>query len=241
MQYSAMYKDAHICTSIDRVAEADQTLQETSSPRDASLDDQLFGTRTTLHLLSRSSFWKSPKTLAAAITSLVSILAFILMYLYLASQPFPIEAATPIDHTQERGRTSRQAIAHGCTFDQLSMLWMPPEVSRIGTAEFLNLGGPTGWQYWADMAGQHPISNISMHTTVHWTTQREHLAHCAFHFLRVSDALRGRGTYDVKVFNQEHNKHCAMMLLNASMQAPAGEIDSRSTSSFVGFGSGVVE
>ena len=87
------------------------------------------------------------------------------------------------------------------------------------------------------MAGQNKIANISTHKGQYFTTNREHLAHCAFHLLRVSDALRDKVTYDFKVYAQHHNRHCAMMLLNASMQAPADGLDFIGTASWIGYGS----
>ncbi|CAG8951492.1 hypothetical protein HYFRA_00007408 [Hymenoscyphus fraxineus] len=138
------------------------------------------------------------------------------------------------------GTTLTEAKSLNCTFDPLSVAWLPPDCPRDGTSEFIDfLGNGTKWKYWYDRAGTQEIgspyelAHIGENGT-YWTTQREHITHCAFMMLRVHRAMeRGDGRGDMLVRKYEHSRHCLMYLVTLAR----GEDDERiTTSGNVGFG-----
>ena len=119
------------------------------------------------------------------------------------------------------GDTVAAAQAAGCTFDLLSHLWLPRQCLRNRNAEFMAYSGAIPWQYWSDADGLHPIDlSEQLYGTGYWSTEKEHLAHCAFTLLRTSDYLRDGGRWERKVTSAGHFEHCVRFLLNRTEASP---------------------
>lgn len=132
------------------------------------------------------------------------------------------------DNELHCGNSVEEAKSLGCTFDQLTMLWLPKECERTGNSEFIEfLQSNSSWGYWTDEDRNETITDVSLYTDVDgfWTNQREHVAHCAFQFLRVYDAAKGRRIFDYKTWSEKHAHHCVMVLLNRAMSAPGIDED----------------
>lgn len=156
-------------------------------------------------------------------------------------KPVPITPSSiPDSERPNCGTSLEEAKALGCEYDPLSVAWLPKGCPRDGTDEFVDfLGNGTKWKYWLDKEGTqeiktpHEMAHIGKNGT-YWTTQREHITHCAFMMLRVHRAMeRGDGRGDMLVRKYAHSKHCLMYLVKLAR----GENDDRiTTSGNVGFG-----
>jgi hypothetical protein len=134
------------------------------------------------------------------------------------------------------GNSSEEARARGCTFDQLTVAWLPSACPRYGNDEYLSLGP---WTYWKDFYGKEAIAGedelVHMgEEDEYWSTQAEHMAHCAYMLLRVHKTSLDGGRQDWMTANATHTEHCIMALLNAGLSSPSnGEIN---TYGFVRYG-----
>lgn len=96
-------------------------------------------------------------------------------------------AASETRPTLSCGTSIAEARSHGCTFDYLAKAWLSPQCPRVGTQDFLALGGGNltqAWTYWQERDGGVELSDISeladMPDARWWTTEKEHLTHCAY-------------------------------------------------------------
>ncbi|RDW87934.1 hypothetical protein BP5796_03628 [Coleophoma crateriformis] len=139
------------------------------------------------------------------------------------------------------GTSIAEAQQKGCTYDQLTLRWLPQTCSRVGLREYLDANSPTGWKYWLDNEGKMPVQNIStyMNGTALYTTEREHLTHCAYQLIRAADGLNKRGAVDTRARDFAHNHHCAMRLLGAAMES--SRLDEITTFVHNAFGTCIVE
>ncbi|KAI0107897.1 hypothetical protein GGR51DRAFT_548347 [Nemania sp. FL0031] len=155
-------------------------------------------------------------------------------------------------HTREplANFTSRHESKNaGCTFDRLTKAWLPAQCPRYYEEEYiqfpatLNLTNITGWHYWEDHATTKEITDEEMAFfaetrpvgDMSWvSTNRMHLAHCAFVLMRRADAEEAGERMDATSEYIPHMKHCLQMLLNAAMKAPG--IDKPLAEGQVGFG-----
>ena len=120
------------------------------------------------------------------------------------------------------GSNADEARQMGCTFDPLSVAWLRPECSRHGLAEFLESAGNGTYHYWRDENGTVEFSDydalsVLPHGQMYWTTQREHLHHCAWLLLRVHNALETGSRLDGLARRYMHSKHCAIAMLDMAM------------------------
>lgn len=112
-----------------------------------------------------------------------------------------------------------EALERNCTFDPLTVQWLPQTCLRAEADEF---SAHDHWRYWTDQAGQHEITDLSRHAGPgeehwYWTTGREHLTHCAYMLLRVAKIGQGgEGRMDDMSGDYNHSVHCAMNLLEAA-------------------------
>jgi hypothetical protein len=99
--------------------------------------------------------------------------------------------------------------------------WLPSACSQAYTSEFLQYSDTDSWNYWADENGTEPLPDLSSLSPgqKYWTTNGEHMAHCAFMLVRLADALNSGKKLDKMTRHFEHSKHCAMMLLDASKES----------------------
>ena len=127
------------------------------------------------------------------------------------------------------GTSIPEAISLGCVFDPLTVYWLPPTCSRFGASEFTSFNDGKPWRYWSDVEGREEIIDLpTSGLGLYYTTEAEHMAHCAFMLLRMADALQNdrkggtRGVDDMTM-DFKHSRHCVMMLLNASLSSPTRE------------------
>lgn len=120
------------------------------------------------------------------------------------------------------GTSITEALQRGCTYDQLTLRWLPENCSRVGLQEYMDASAPAGWKYWLDNEGMKPVQDISLYVngTALYTTEREHLTHCAYQLIRAASGLQSRGPLDTRARDFNHNHHCSMRLLGAAMQSP---------------------
>lgn len=112
----------------------------------------------------------------------------------------------------------KEALERNCTFDPLTVQWLPQVCLRAGADEF---SAQEPWRYWTDQTGEHEIADLSRHVGPedehwYWTTAREHLTHCVYMLLRVAKVGQSEGKLDGMSGNYNHSVHCAMNLLEAA-------------------------
>jgi hypothetical protein len=116
------------------------------------------------------------------------------------------------------GNSTAEAISRGCTFDPVTVTWLPKECPRDVVDEFLESSNAQRYRYWFDLKGEHEIigyDNLSMtHDHFYYTTQREHAAHCAFVMLRSYHVMRRGDRVDQMSDDPHHWHHCLMYLLD---------------------------
>ncbi|OAP55469.1 hypothetical protein AYL99_10442 [Fonsecaea erecta] len=140
--------------------------------------------------------------------------------------------------TLDCGHSVAEARDKGCTFDPLTVAWLPAECPRDGADEFVAAANPS-WRYWHDRqmeitGGYDNLSSIGG-DGVYWTTTAEHWTHCVFMLWRVHAALARGRRVDWMTANQTHSHHCLMMLLEATKMVPRR--DEIHTYGYVRFGS----
>ena len=163
---------------------------------------------------------KAHKTLCYTLAATLILTSTTIFFLYISSANASTSELTPTS-TSACGDTVTAAKAAGCTFDLLSHLWLPPQCLRDRNAEFMAYSGSRPWQYWSDADGLHPIKLAEqLYGTGYWSTEKEHLAHCAFTLLRTSDYLRDGGRWERKVTSPGHFEHCVRFLLNRTEASP---------------------
>lgn len=125
------------------------------------------------------------------------------------------------------GNSTEEAKQRGCTFDVLSMNWLPEQCPRDETPEFIDYAANETWVYYRDRHAKHPIDGADelseLGDKFWWSTQREHLVHCAFMILRLHKVLERGGKIDHLTGSFSHTKHCVMMLLDASKSDPEND------------------
>jgi hypothetical protein len=93
--------------------------------------------------------------------------------------------------------------------------------------EFIDYAANETWVYYRDRHAQSPIQDTTdlseLGTKFWWSTQREHMVHCAFMILRLHKILERGGRIDHLTGNFGHTKHCVMMLLDASKADPGND------------------
>ncbi|KAH7134930.1 hypothetical protein B0J11DRAFT_452870 [Dendryphion nanum] len=124
------------------------------------------------------------------------------------------------------GSTIEEAQLKGCAFDQVTDSWLPLQCSRVGLDDFLEKSGRgTPWEYYTDQNRTQRIHDLATTHGPYWTTEKEHLTHCAFMLVRLADAWAHPGRrLDSKSGSFGHGKHCAMLLLERSMYSPTIDV-----------------
>jgi hypothetical protein len=116
------------------------------------------------------------------------------------------------------GTTVAEAKKRGCTFDVLTKYWLPAECPRTGAKEYLEIGG----NFYKDYLGrerltEENIANLAgtedfVRSTLWYTEERDHLAHCAFMFLRIAQSVHDGSRLDAYSANIDHARHCKRSL-----------------------------
>ncbi|KAK0648002.1 hypothetical protein B0T16DRAFT_407568 [Cercophora newfieldiana] len=125
------------------------------------------------------------------------------------------------------GNSSHEALALGCSFDQLTWSWYPPKCPHYANDEYL---AAEEWAFYLDNQGQDAVSstdprwiNVLDNKIELWGQQREHTAHCVFVFLSLAQILETGRQYASYYRRYEHMVHCSRVLLDALKMEPDRE------------------
>lgn len=136
---------------------------------------------------------------ALCVLGAVSLLAYILVTAPLLVPSLSIHThltlqSTPVVKEYHCGKTKEEAIARGCTFDPLTVSWLPQECSRRQTDEFWADAPITKdnftneyearWRYYDwDLTERYDgLADLPVYAGVHTyrSTLGEHITHCAY-------------------------------------------------------------
>ncbi len=117
------------------------------------------------------------------------------------------------------GNSSSEAVALGCSFDQLTWAWLPPHCSHYANEDFLNAEPGKPWKYFEDIDGKKQVDEHSWGEVLDgelmiFGERREHLTHCVFLFLSLGQIIRDGTKYIEKMGDYNHIHHCAMLLFD---------------------------
>ena len=165
-----------------------------------------------------------PTIIAIAVLTTCTI-AIIMIVSHFSHHKHPryITKISSVTKTNDRphlcGKSSAEALTLGCSFDQLTWSWLPPECPHYANDEFVNdTTGP--WIYYPDPYSMKPITEEQWAQVLDgelmvFGQRREHVTHCIFNFLSIAQIVRDGSTkYTEKLVEYEHIHHCAMMLLD---------------------------
>jgi hypothetical protein len=133
------------------------------------------------------------------------------------------------------GNSTTEALSRGCTFDPLTFQWLPANRARDMTDKFLESSGEEPWKYWMDKDGKIPIQGYKPISKGiwYWTTNSEHMNHCAYMILRYYKATERGANIDPLTLSYGHAEHCMMLLLEAAKSWPYwNTINTHGTSGF---------
>ncbi|CZR65505.1 uncharacterized protein PAC_15405 [Phialocephala subalpina] len=183
--------------------------------------------------------WRSQKTfrVAATVLSILCLAAYVL-----ATAPMLLSAA--LAHRRFTcGSTLDEALARGCTFDPMTVQWLPPQCSRAGLDEFLvahgthtpyrkrsessypdQIANESTWRYYTDETqAVEYVDGLQAAPVGHYmyyTTRGEHLAHCTYILIRGAEARAAGERLDLLSGDLEHTRHCALFLFEYARQDP---------------------
>lgn len=164
---------------------------------------------------------------AALVAAVSSLTTFVIMTSAGGQRPQQFSCGETLDEVPSTprfscGETFDEAHQRGCTFDALTLTWLPPQCSTYGAKEFLEISKSSGngtWQYWEEKGGSNELGGFEALSYLptgssYWTTQEEHLHHCMWMLMRVHDAATTPGKrLDSRSSSYEHTKHCLDMLV----------------------------
>lgn len=130
------------------------------------------------------------------------------------------------------GYNAEEAIALNCTYDPLSVAWLPSycPLDHLDDFDAAAASDPvdrtqlttTGkWRYFYDQKGENEMAGLGAlarigPTEQYWTTVSEHRWHCAFMLMRIHAALlrarKGDLVMDATTLSSRHAKHCIFWL-----------------------------
>jgi len=115
------------------------------------------------------------------------------------------------------GNSSAEAISLGCSWDQLTWSWLPPNCPHYANDEFLEAGD---WRYYTDFRGEHEaVGDVWTQALDNqfglYTHRAEHFTHCVYLFVSMSQVIRDGGRHHARLTGWEHARHCAEMVLEA--------------------------
>ncbi|KAF2112276.1 hypothetical protein BDV96DRAFT_649081 [Lophiotrema nucula] len=156
-----------------------------------------------------------------------TILLLVLVFLvsinlfYSPKSRSPTSPSTPRSRSTNCGNTTATAKAAGCLFDPLGYLWTPPECyDHVTVSEFRAFLANPALQFGAfpffrtndtadRISGEEELAErVGIKT---YSTQQEHLAHCAYMLRRLERAREGKVRWDGKG-GYAHVEHCSNAL-----------------------------
>ncbi|KAF2651278.1 hypothetical protein K491DRAFT_563219, partial [Lophiostoma macrostomum CBS 122681] len=124
------------------------------------------------------------------------------------------------------GNSTAQALALGCTFDQLMWSWYPPGCPHYANDAFVNAEPDNPWVYYDDpvkltsVSGENLTRALDRGTPL-WGEKREHSTHCVYMFLSLGQILQDpNARYVPRLVNYKHLEHCAGLLLGELKKDP---------------------
>jgi hypothetical protein len=141
------------------------------------------------------------------------------------------------------GNSTAEARALGCTYDPLSVVWIPePCFDKEMTEAYQKAGNWIGSNDWQgiEMLDLEAMSE-RVAPSGYFTSARDHVVHCAYSWLRQHRGyLRGGLYLDDDSLDFSHTQHCAEVLIHA-LDLDLEALEQRTTMATVGFSSCVVE
>jgi len=170
--------------------------------------------------------------LVGVLGSIVTTTVMIILFLHLTTSQQRTNSnhliATPANLTC--GDTFETAKRNNCAYDPVANVWLPLHCSRVGLAEFLatsEQGTPWQgqWRYWTNWTGEQEILDISTYRGTYYTTEYEHMAHCAYMLYRLAyTRTHPEAKLDKKSEEWEHAQHCTVMLLKGARYSPTTDV-----------------
>ena len=172
--------------------------------------------------------------------SCIKLLLFTLSLsvIILASLYINLQLKLRIPEPLNCGRTVEEAHAKGCIFDTLSKAWLPSKCSFHGLDEYTMAGVAVSnstekpWPFYRGKEQKQEISIDEMSRMAasrkadvqeFQTSTREHVTHCAWMLIRMAHAYKFGERRDWNIDSFEHTQHCALYLLNRSLEAPGND------------------
>ncbi|EFY94535.1 hypothetical protein X797_011842 [Metarhizium robertsii] len=154
-------------------------------------------------------------------------------------------------HRLHCGSSVAEAQVLGCVYDNLVKGWIPAVCPQLGKQEFVTAGytepNSTGWPYYADKEGTRRLTDDELAFELaepfvdnglrFWTTEREHVEHCAWMLMRVAHVLVTDARRDTLVTNVHHSNHCILLLKEWALKPTIEGLDDITVEANVGFGS----
>ena len=124
------------------------------------------------------------------------------------------------NQTYSCGNSSSEALALGCSFDQLMWSWYPPNCPHYTDQLFRTAEPDEPWRYYECLGATEPVPNDQLFDSVDrlggiWTEKREHLTHCVYILLAQAQIIRDGTVYPKILVEYEHLEHCANVLLES--------------------------
>jgi len=164
------------------------------------------------------------------ISTIVIIFTAIVSFALGQLTPYMLSSSEPNSQTPSHpprkhcGNSSAEALSLNCTFDPLTVTWLPADCPRDMTAEFMAYDS---WTYTYDEAGKDFVPDYEELShlprgELYWATLKEHMVHCAFIFIRKERVSRRGGRIDGLASNTKHGEHYARLLMD-NMGVPDGK------------------
>ncbi|KAK3179427.1 hypothetical protein OEA41_005549 [Lepraria neglecta] len=118
------------------------------------------------------------------------------------------------------GNSSVEALALGCSFDQLMWAWYPKHCPHYANEEYLQAEADEPWRFYIDpykkriASGEEWIDALDNKVPV-YGERREHLTHCVYMYLSLGQIIRDGTRYTPRQVEYEHLEHCSVLLLEA--------------------------
>lgn len=118
------------------------------------------------------------------------------------------------------GNSTAEALARGCSWDQLTWSWYPPHCPHYANDEFMDA---EPWVYYADPYGKTAVEGDTFAQAMDNRTQlygerREHMTHCVYLFLSLGQIVRDGTRHVERLVEYEHLHHCAKIILEVLQQ-----------------------
>lgn len=161
----------------------------------------------------RETFRKYTLVAAATITGIAFLTAAVLSYFILSNPSQKDYEIGPC------GNSSAEALARGCSFDQLMWAWYPRYCPHYANAEYLEAEPDQPWRFFVDpykktVASEQDWVNALDNRAPVYGERREHLTHCVYMFLSLGQIIRDGTRYTPRQVDYEHLEHCAGLLLD---------------------------